>query len=63
LHHYSVIEVSIHTASHVYRLTACLTHTAENPLLAVCARQRQLLLFVDGIYAQSIFWCFDWIPS
>jgi len=25
-------EVSIHTASRVYRLTACLTHTSENPI-------------------------------
>jgi len=49
--------VSIHTASRVYRLTACLMHMAENSLLAVCARQ--LLLFVDGVYAQTNLRCFD----
>jgi len=43
--------------SRVYRLTACLTRTAENSSLAVCARQ--LLLFVDGVHAQTNFWCLD----
>jgi len=37
----------------VYRLTACLTHEAENSILAVCVRQRQLLLFVDGNHAHT----------